>query len=253
MFLWRGRWMLVGRLEANRTHRHVAASLLLGLERPIRLEVRGQWRETLAALVAPEVPQALDPRGSPVLVAHLDPDTADWQRLAPRLEGADSVDLSLPEGLRERALALTKSRECPEADALLETLCACGDPSRASLDPRVARTAGRLREAPPERLDVAALAREVELSASRLTHLFRAETGVTLRRFLVHLKIQRALLHWRPGMPLATLAAEAGFHDQPHLVRTAREMFDALPSHYTAGGRYRLIQCRGQAPPDAHP
>ncbi len=243
MFLWPGRWLLVGRLEANRRHRHVAASLLWGLDGPIGLEVDGQWRETSAALVAPEVPQALDPRDGRVLVAHLDPDTEYWQTLASCLDGADSVDLAIPASLRRLALALPGTTGCSTADALMSELCHYHNRGPAALDSRVASVAGRLRRSPPERLEVAALARDVGLSASRLTHLFREETGVTLRRFLLHLKIQQAMLRWRPGMPLSALAAEAGFHDQPHLARTAREMFDALPSRYTTAGDFRLVHC----------
>lgn len=244
MFLWPGRWLLVGRLGANRTHRHVAASLLLGLDGSIGVEADGQWRRTRAALVAPETPQALDPEGGRVLVAHLDPDTDNWLRLAPLLRGRSSVNLELPAKIHESALALTEDPDCETAAALMSALRVPDGPEPRSPDPRVLAVARRLRTELPERADARALAETVGLSASRLTHLFRAETGVTLRRFLLHLKIQQAMLCWRPGMSLSTLAAEAGFHDQPHLARTAREMFDALPSHYITAGSFTLVHCR---------
>ena len=238
LFLWTDRWMLLGRLPANRAHRHVSASLLLGLDGSFDLDVDGERRRTRAAAVAPDVMQALDPGTTTMLVAQLDPDSDAWRRLASRLDGRASVDIDLPETI---ARALVASDDCGAvAEGLTHLLSAT---SPLPLDERVVQVCQHLRETLPDRLDVADLAARVELSASRLTHLFSEQTGVTLRRFLLYLKITRAVSRWEPGMTLSSLAAEAGFYDQPHLVRTARDMFDALPSVYISTGQFRICRC----------
>lgn len=241
LYLWHDRWMLLGHLPANRAHRHVSASLLLGLDGTFELDVEGARRKTRAAVVAPDVAQALSPGQTTMLVAQLDPDSDAWRRLVGSLAGRASMDLPLAE---EQAWALAHSDDCHTLAVNLAHFLAATSGPPLPLDPRIADICHYLRETLPERLDATALAERAGISASRLTHLFREQTGVTLRRFLLYLKITRAMARWQPGMTLSTLAAEAGFYDQPHLVRTARDMFDALPSAYIGTGQFHICRCR---------
>ncbi|WP_375177267.1 helix-turn-helix transcriptional regulator [Marinobacter mobilis] len=239
LYLWPDHWQLVGHLVANKTHRHISASLLLGLDGPFRLECQGRWRTTRAAIVAPDVAQALDPAHTRVWAVQLDPDSAHWLQLKPLLKGSDSVDLTLP----PEAFSMTEEGDCRAMAERLEHLLALLSATPASLDDRVISCCRYLRETLPDKLDLAALAARVNLSSSRLTHLFRAELGVAPRRFLLHLKMNRALAHWQRGKSVSQLAVEAGFYDQPHLVRTARDMFDALPSVYVSEQGFQLCRC----------
>ncbi len=239
LFLWPDHWQVVGHLLPNRPHRHTSASWLVGLDGSFRLQVEGQWRETRAALVAPDVEQALDPHGTRMWCAQLDPDSDLWRALRPRLQGGDSTDIEwtsieLPDADESRCETL--------AAALAAAVAQVGVASEP-IDPRIARVCGWLRRELPERIEVAELADTVGLSSSRLSHLFRQQTGVTLRRFLLHLKMNQVLAQWEQGKSLSQLALEAGFYDQPHFVRTARGMFDALPSEYASGGRFRICRC----------
>lgn len=240
--LWSGDWLFVGSPQANRPHRHVAASLLCGLHQPFELEVRGERRMTRLALVAPEVPQALTPPpDGAMLIVHLDPDTDAWRSLAGHLaKGAESLDLPFDPAWSAMAEALFSQPGALAAGALRATLLQSLRCPGAPLDARVSAVAARLRNAPPDRLDAAALAAAVDLSVSRLIRLFREQTGVTLRRFLLHLKASELFQLWRSGMSVSALAAASRFYDQPHLVRTTREMFDALPSDYMSGGFHIL-------------
>ena len=60
----------------------------------------------------------------------------------------------------------------------------------------------------------------------------------------IHLKCQRALALWRSGMNFTELAVAAGFYDQPHLNRTLRAMFDALPSRYARGLPVQVVHLK---------
>ncbi|MDX1755834.1 MAG: helix-turn-helix transcriptional regulator [Marinobacter sp.] len=239
LYIWPDHWQLWGHLLANRTHRHSSASLLVGLEGPFELECEGQWRTTRAALVAPDVPQALNPGQTDMWVVQLDPDSRPWLQLKGLLEGQPSRDLDP---------AIASLAEQPPADcgamqqALAALLARYGRPLQP-LDERVVACCRILRRDMPERLNLADLAARVGLSPSRLTHLFRSETGVSLRRFLLQLKMHRAMNCWAPGKTVSELAVEAGFYDQPHLVRTARELFDALPSAYAGTGWLQVCRC----------
>lgn len=239
LYLWADHLQVVGRLQPNKTHRHISASLLVGLDGAFQLECDGQWRTTRAALVAPDVPQALDPGDTRIWGAHLDPDSGHWLQLRSLLAGTTSVDLPVTdwEGIAE------DQPGCSVMEQRLAELVARYGAEPSSLDPRIQQCCQYLRETLPDKLDLSELASAVNLSSSRLTHLFRAELGVAPRRFLLHLKMKRALTHWEPGKSVSQLAAEAGFYDQPHLLRTAREMFDALPSVYVSPEGFQLCRC----------
>ncbi len=239
LYIWPDHWQVWGRVMPNRTHRHSTASLLVGVRGPFELECDGHWRTTRAALVAPDVPQALNPGETELWVAQLDPDSQAWLRLKGLLGGQPSVDLDPAAA----DLAQKLPADCGAMQGALGAfLTEYGQPP-APLDGRIARCCETLRRDLPERLNLAELAAQVGLSPSRLTHLFRSETGVSLRRFLLQLKIHRAMACWAPGKTVSEIAAEGGFYDQPHLVRTARDLFDALPSVYAGTGWFQVCRC----------
>lgn len=112
------------------------------------------------------------------------------------------------------------------------------------LDPRVAAVKEAVldwsRSEDAQQFDIQQAADLVELSSSRLSHLFRAELGLPLKRFALFQRLIGAYA-WRgraaalkQAPTLATVAATRGFADQAHLARTARR-FLGQPASY--GGR----------------
>ncbi|MBI2383864.1 MAG: helix-turn-helix transcriptional regulator [Gammaproteobacteria bacterium] len=247
MYVWTGCLLLFSHMLRNRPHRHVPASLLVGLDCPFDLHVDGRHARLRGALVAPHARQSLDSRGGAMLVLHVDPDRPEFRRIAPRLAGAPSCPL--PEALVERFVPrLAAFRRalpsCAGAEVLLgELVAALADGPARELDARIAALVERLRSDLPSRLELGALAAELGLSESRLMHLFKAQLGVPLRRFVLGLRLQNAMHLWGEGMNLAELALDAGFYDQPHLIRTARAMVDELPSLLADPRRVRLHRC----------
>lgn len=239
LFLWSDHWQVVGRLMPNRPHRHISASLLVGLDQAFQLQVDGHWRRTRAAIVSPDVIQALDPGHTRMWIVQMDPDSRHWRALRHLVGDSGSADLNLD----RLDVPSVQGLDCGAVERCLEGVLTIAGRPAEPLDERVSRVCDILRRGLPEKLDVSLLAGYVGLSASRLSHLFRQQTGVPLRRFLLHLKMNRALAFWEPGKSVSRLATEAGFYDQPHLVRTAREMFDALPSEYVTTGWFRVCRC----------
>jgi AraC-like DNA-binding protein len=247
--LWPGRFLMVARSVNNRPHRHLAASLLIALGDDFRLRI-GQKTELRCrlALVAPDVEQCMDSGDQPVAVIHVDPDLDGWRQLRPLLGRRHHChpDDSSITALRAQLLgALESGLDCAQAGRLFDDTvkALAGVHCPAPLDPRIAALTRKLRSQAPNFPPLATLAAAVGLSESRLMHLFKQEMGVTLRRFMLNLRLQSAMRLWRPGMNLAALAADAGFYDQPHLARTAREVFDALPSLYADNRRIRVVNC----------
>ena len=244
LYRWSRHWLVTGDIPHNESHRHISASVLLGLLGEFELSVNGVRRHTRAAIVAPEVEQSLSAPNTPLLIVHCDPDSEVWQHFKYLLMEEDSVDIPPPSQLSAPLSSLNSQAGDARIAAQLidDWLGELGTRAQA-LDPRIADTCAYLRQHLPERIDLEVLAERIHLSTSRLTHLFREETGVSLQRFLLHLKMLQAIRLWQPGMTLSALAADAGFYDQPHLARTVRAMFDALPSSLTQEGALRVHHC----------
>lgn len=67
-------------------------------------------------------------------------------------------------------------------------------------------------------------------SASRLRHLFVAETSVPYRRHRIWTRLENALALALSGRSLTEAAHEAGFSDSSHFTRAFRDMFGLPPS-----------------------
>ena len=68
------------------------------------------------------------------------------------------------------------------------------------------------------------------LSASRFLHLFKAETGVPLRRYRIWNRMGAAVRACGEGLSLTEAAHAAGFASSAHFSSAFREMFGMMPS-----------------------
>jgi len=91
-------------------------------------------------------------------------------------------------------------------------------------DGRILRAMALLRETPELRMRLVHLSTAVALSPSRLSHLFREQVGLPIRRFLLWLRLREALSAVARGESLTTAAHAAGFSDSAHFTRTFRRM-----------------------------
>ena len=96
-----------------------------------------------------------------------------------------------------------------------------GIPHGAVSSPERTRIARRVREvldadlvSPPS---LASLAADLDVGASAVVRAFGLEFGLPPHRYLSGRRIDRARTLLLAGVPVADVAAEVGFHDQPHL------------------------------------
>jgi AraC family transcriptional regulator len=97
---------------------------------------------------------------------------------------------------------------------------------------------GRLRDCVvahlDERIEAGALAKIAGRSPFHFTRVFARSVGMTPYRYVVHLRLQRALELMRDGRHgLAEIAAATGFADQSHLSRWVRRVHGVSPTDLT--------------------
>jgi len=83
--------------------------------------------------------------------------------------------------------------------------------------------------------DIPALARLVTLSDSRLSHLFKLETGCSLQTFLVDRRLEAAALALcQTENSVKEVSYTVGYRHPPSFVRAFRNRFGCSPSEYRA-------------------
>jgi AraC-like DNA-binding protein len=96
------------------------------------------------------------------------------------------------------------------------------------------------REAPTVR----ELAKRVGRSVRTMQRVFAEEVGLSPKELLRVVRVQRALALSRVEPPLRwiTIAAQAGYHDQPHFVREFRELVGCTPTAFRADPESLAVQ-----------
>jgi len=99
-----------------------------------------------------------------------------------------------------------------------------------------------------EPIDVATLAGMSGRSQFHFSRIFRREIGVSPYRYVVHLRLRRAVELVRDGkLPLAEIAAATGFADQSHLSRWVKRVHGGSMTQLTTR-RAALVRRRQTGP-----
>lgn len=129
---------------------------------------------------------------------------------------------------------------------LLEALA--GLVARHALDAAAARRIGRehravrlareyLEALPGENVSLDTLARVAGIGPFHLCRVFRGETGLSPHAYQVQARVRRAKALLGQGLPVAQVAAEAGFADQAHLTRHFKRLLGVTPARYRDADR----------------
>lgn len=247
MHLWHEGVLFLGTGIRNALHRHFTASLAFALAGGFAFRAdRGRWRSVRGVAVAPNTPQQMDSRGRQVAILQIDPETEAYGRMARAFAERGPV-FDLSDVSVERLAASAARHGDPAFDPVALWSEAIGEVAGAwrqpaAIDPRVARVLDLMKREFPAAPPAAALAAVVGLSAGRLIHLWKAEVGIPLRRYVLWLRLRHVISRVAVGDSLTDAAHDAGFADSAHLSRTFSAMF-GLPMSRLFGpaSRVRLL------------
>ncbi|KAF0241926.1 MAG: AraC family transcriptional regulator, partial [bacterium] len=99
-----------------------------------------------------------------------------------------------------------------------------------SIDPRIEKVISTIKSMAGTPLTAIELAQIAGLSESRLAHLFNEQTGIPIRRYILWVKLQKAIVEMINTNSLTEVAHASGFADSAHFTRTFRRMFGIVPS-----------------------
>jgi AraC-like DNA-binding protein len=239
------RALYVGPLQGQRPHDLHALKIVVGLRRPFVLRVgsRGGFCETWSAVIRPGTAHALCSGSDAIAVLLVQPETHGCLA-AVRALPASGVDV-LPTVAERRVRSLVgealdirrdggRQDRSAEVDALVDAVAGVvlptlrGGAPAAVLDPRIRDVVRRLWGGADPGLPE--LAGGCGVSPSRLTHLFRQETGTSLRHYRSWVRLRSALDVLWSRQSLTDLAHSTGFADSAHFSRAVRQMLGSTPS-----------------------
>ncbi len=90
-----------------------------------------------------------------------------------------------------------------------------------------------LREQPDSRMSLAEIAATVSVHPAHLNKVFKRHVGISVGAYLRQLQVERARqLLANPDIPLARIAADAGFFDQSHFTRVFKSATGTTPAEF---------------------
>jgi AraC family transcriptional regulator len=97
----------------------------------------------------------------------------------------------------------------------------------------LARIIERIEANPLEQFDLATLAAESGYSYARFIHAFRAQTGLSPYRYIMHLRLNRAKRLMRDrSLTLLEIALDSGFASHAHFTHAFRQHFGCAPIQF---------------------
>ena len=234
LYLWPDRLLLLGPGFDTGFHRHHAAQLCLGLEGLLKLRhgIDQPWSSAPGFFVAPDQPHQFDAGAGAVAILYLEAESgacADCQRRhsqkGPSPLG-DTTSLAPLQALRSAG---------GNGESLARALRVFGIDERqqgmaAVLEPRMAHALGWIGTHIDSAIRLQHVAAAAGLSPSHFGHLFTAQVGIPLRRYVLWRRLREAIGLAMRGGSLTEAAHAAGFADSAHLSRTFRDTFGVTPS-----------------------
>lgn len=85
------------------------------------------------------------------------------------------------------------------------------------------------------------LSKNVFLSESRLSHLFKENIGISISSYILNYKVRKAFKLIFEGNSITTSALEAGFYSSSHLTNVCKEKLGMIPSAIKKNSRYLQV------------
>lgn len=238
LYAWGARVLYIGPALNLTAHRNAVAVLALGLDGPFETaatpgDPASAWMRRRALLIRPDALHHLLADAGRMAFFYVDPLSRDLAELSAGYDATALTTLlrSLADGVRD----------WPDVRRELTMRLGVDD---TATDPRVRAALDALHADPSARLSLDHLAVQAGLSGSRFRRLFRAATGVTVRRYRVWIAMSAATRAIARGESLTGAALDAGFSSSAHFSAAFREMFGLEPSRL-ARGRLSLGDAEG--------
>ncbi|HEY4205549.1 MAG TPA: AraC family transcriptional regulator [Puia sp.] len=230
--------MYIGRSIDTSAHDHHAIQIALSFDHPFYVSTsEGSFKKVMAIIIDSDQPHECRAGNNTFLLLNIDPMTTIGRALKKNYLTRRAVS-ELP--VEDSTQFLQGIEECLSAKRLdsrhvqeltrtyIRRLGALERPP--VMDERIGRIMLMLEEKKAETIKIEELAAEVSLSPGELTHLFKKQVGIPIKKYILWARTVQAARKVFETKDLREAALYAGFSDAPHFDRTFRKMFGLYPS-----------------------
>lgn len=220
IWLWPGQALYAGPSLNLAPHSGSVWCLAVGVDRPLTvLTPDGTTRDAHSVLIPPRLTHQLVCHGGRLVSCYLEP-TSD------RAHSGRRGFSRWVDGIGVHHAADDQLAFFPEDDqSACRWLELAAPATERTTDPRIVLAATRIRAEPAATLSSREPAAEAGLSESRFLHLFRDETGTSLRRYRLWVRLLAAGAAIAAGKNLTTAAVDSGFASPSHLADRFKATF----------------------------
>lgn len=217
------------RIEAD-CHKHWLIQMFLSSHKDLNIEVNGQLIHCSAILVNLDTPHTFNTEGDAHFTMLIDPTTEIGRSLRGMLKNQPFYVFPHEEAIAMQCnfKNVLEQKKCNKAYLLFvqNILFQFAYGNKENFDERVMKVLNLLDVCSHEDEfhQIKFFSKKVSLSESRLAHLFKAETGIPLKSYIVLHKLQKAYESFYNGENITTAALNAGFDSSSHLAYTNKMM-----------------------------
>lgn len=228
VWLWPGQALYAGPGLGLQPHSGSVFCLAAGVDAPLSVQTDQATTVARTVLIPPRVRHQLTVQGR-LVSCYLDPASARTASCRELFTDTDGIGVQHRD---ERALLSVPADDL----AALRWLDTAAPTQVQRMDPRIELVAKQIRDDPTHVEPAGDLAAAVGLSESRFLHLFRQETGSSLRRYRLWSRMTRAGAEIAAGQSLTVAAVEAGFTSPSHLSDRFKSTFGLSATALLATG-----------------
>ncbi len=237
--------ILVKNIDVN-LHHHHAVQLVLSLDKPYKASLDHQTFESIQGfLIDSDIPHACQSANATVLVISIDATSTKGRLLKQHLSHRKFalIDKIFSAEAIDR-FSTNYWRYCHDDSTEfdpLDLIHSLYDEQNkiAALDRRSLAAIEFINQNISKTIQTRDIAQHVDLSESRLRHLFSEQIGIPITSYILWTRMKvalRAML--KPGVTLANAAHRANFSDHAHFTRTFKRMFGISPSLLLKHGQF---------------
>jgi AraC-like DNA-binding protein len=208
-------------------HQHAGFQIVYAFEKKFSTEVSGQsYINVKGFAIRPQLPHACSGVSGRFAIINIEPDSIAGRVLDKSLAEKDIQELHTSDDVYT-FLSLPHA----EGEAIYAALAYLRSIQSANkLSARVQQVIDIIRRQNTEDTTLASLAAAVHLSQSRLSALFKQQTGSSLSKFILWTRLRRAIhLLLTEDRSLSEIAAETGFYDSPNFTKYMHKMIGVPP------------------------
>lgn len=228
------------------TTRHAGVLLISLDDTPIQVHLAQSASYTQytiqghAIILAPSVKRSITVGEGGAMSIHFDPAHPIFFAMAKNLasQGAKLIDKDCFKSIRQELMKCRSNADGTivkkvfnKCTRVVENACSI----KYQRDPRIVGLLDELITMSPLDHDFDKILKSFSLSASRFSHLFTDNAGLSLRSFLQWRKIKEALKLFPTGQNMTEIAHASGFSDSAHFCRTFNNCLGLKPSMFGDG------------------